>query len=69
MMIGVKSRKITSNLELYSTVFKFVHLANAAMFGLLDVTAALAYLILLMGTMVIAPAMADSGRSNVEELR
>ena len=69
MYIGVKSRKISSELELYSTMFKFVHLANAAMFGLLDVTAALAYIMLLMMIMVIAPAMADSGRSNVEELR
>ena len=67
--MGVKARKMASELEFYSAMFKFAHLANMAILGLLDVTVLLAYLILLCAAMVVAPVMADTKRSNVEELR
>lgn len=31
--VAVKSRKMASDLELYSTVFKFSHLVNLAMYA------------------------------------
>eukprot|EP00038_Savillea_parva_P000201 m.94775 g.94775 ORF g.94775 m.94775 type:complete len:269 (-) comp10070_c0_seq2:195-1001(-) len=67
--VAVKSRKATSDLELYAMVFKFFHLVNVVMCGLLDLVAIIVYLSLLSFVSIVAPEMATTGHYNVQTLK